>query len=209
MILPNWKSPSNINAFTVTRADPALTPAPRFLKQVHGKTVVTYPSSAQDPLEADAVITRTPNTLCIIRTADCLPILVTNQKGSEIAAIHAGWKGLVAGVIEETFSQFKSNPNECIVWIGPAICQNCFETGPEVCEAFIGKYPKFATSFIKAENPNKFLGDLPKIANFILQTLGVQEITLSGICTVEDLRCNSYRREKGTDQRMMTGISFT
>lgn len=193
----------------MTREDSSLLHSPRLLKQMHGKTVVLFPNQLPDPLEADAAISRTPETLCIVRTADCLPILVTNKKGNEVAAIHAGWKGLVAGIIEEAFIQIESEPQDCMVWIGPAICGNCFEVGPEVREAFINKEAHFAEYFKSGLAPDKFIGNLPQIATSILKALGVSDITQSQICTIEDLRCDSYRRENGSPQRMLTGISFT
>lgn len=207
MIIPNWNAPQNIKAFTLLSEDEPLDSALRFLQQVHGKKVVLFPSKQPDPIIADSVITRTQNTLCIIRSADCLPILISNRQGNEVAAIHAGWKGLVAGVIEETFEQLKSLPQDCIAWIGPAICGSCYEVGPEVRETFINKNPHFAAGFTKGR-ADKYFGDLPKIAEMVLKALGVLDVTLSGICTFEDTRCNSYRRQKGTDQRMLTGISF-
>lgn len=209
MILPNWPAPNNVSGFTYFSADTPLQPMPRRLQQVHGSTVTEFPCLLPDPIVADAVITRLPKTVCSIRTADCLPILVTNTSGNEVAAIHAGWKGLLAGIIENTFAKMQSAPENCLSWIGPAICEKCFEVGPEVREAFIHKNPHFTVYFKKsATAAHKYFVSLPQIAEFILKDLRVLQVCNSNICTVEDLRCNSYRREKGTDQRMMTGIVF-
>lgn len=208
MLIPNWIAPKNIQAFTYLPADPIFN-IPFPLKQVHGKKalILPYESNATPP-EADAVFTRTPNTICAIRTADCLPILVTSMQGNEVAAIHAGWKGLIAGVIEETFTHLHSTPKDCIAWIGPAICGKCFEVGPEVREAFINSNTRFAHAFTPGL-VDKYFGNLPQIAEMILSDLGVETISQSDVCTVENLHCNSYRREHGSDQRMVTGISFT
>jgi len=207
MIIPDWHIPSNVKAFTVTKEDPAYS-APYPLRQVHQAGVVVLPYPGADRIEGDAALTHLPNVTCSIETADCLPLLVTNNLGTEVAAIHAGWKGLVAGVIEATFGSMQSQAKDCRVWIGPAICGQCFEVGEEVREAFLAKNPVFAEYFIKGAKAGKWYGNLAKIAKMILQDLGVAKVSLSEICTIEDLRCDSYRREKGTQRRMITGIYF-
>lgn len=207
MLIPHWNVPKNIQAFTqLSRDPPHAFPFP--LHQVHGTRVVTLPYTQNTPPEADAAYTRTSNTLASIRTADCLPILLTNATGNEVAAIHAGWRGLAAGIIEKTFAQLQSPAQDCSIWIGPAICGRCFEIGPEVRHAFITKNARFASAF-RPHFADRWLGNLPLLAEMILTQLGVEQIYQSQICSMEDLRCNSYRREKATNQRMVTGILFT
>lgn len=192
--------PHNIHFDTVVGDLPSLPSKLHFLKQVHGATAVKAPFPAGT--EGDAVITRTPGVICAVKTADCLPILVSNQSGTEIAAIHAGWKGLAAGIIEATFAKLESPGHQCLAWIGPAICQSHFEVGPEVREAFVSKNPAWTCAFHPGA-PGKFQGNLPLIAEMILKDLGVT-IHQSGLCTYEDLAFPSYRRDQGTLKRMVS-----
>lgn len=211
MIIPDWNAPSHITAFTTICTD-----LPEVyveleqnlcLNQVHGTQVITLPLMDSGRITGDAVVTRSPNTLCAVRTADCLPILIRNQQGTEVAAIHAGWRGLAAGVIEASFKYIHTPPAECIAWIGPAICLNCFEIGPEVRDTFLLKNDAFHVAFRKAHGL-KWQANLSRIAEMILYDQGVRQIFQSHICSVEDLRCHSYRRDKGTLARMISGISF-
>ncbi len=195
MIIPKWSIPKNVRAFTSLREDPHFEP-PFSLDQVHQNQVVLLPYPGNVWPKADAAVTRTPNIICSVRTADCLPILVTNQQGREVAAIHAGWKGLAAGVIEATFKKMYSEGKDCIAWIGPAICGQCYEVGPE--------FP-----LPKEYRDGHYFANLPQIAEKILQDLGVTQICQSSICTMEEERCCSYRRQNGSDQRMITAISFS
>ena len=107
---------------------------PFWLNQTHSTHCVL--AEADGSRDADAAITRTPNRVLAIMTADCLPILLCNKAGNEVAAIHAGWQGLLNGVVENTLAQMESTTNELIAWIGPSICQACYEVGQEVYEQF-------------------------------------------------------------------------
>ena len=117
---------------------------PVWLNQIHSnQCVVVEDESLRD---ADASVTRHKNMPLVIMTADCLPILLCNQNGNEIAAVHAGWRGLLNGVIENTLLKMNSKPESLLAWIGPAICKSCFEIGEEVEQQYIEKYhftPKF------------------------------------------------------------------
>ncbi len=206
MIIPNWNAPSNVKAFTSLTEDPPFD-IPFPLKQIHDCEAILLPYSQDYPPEADAAFTREPDVFCAIRTADCLPLLVTNLEGNEIAAIHAGWRGLAAGVIESTFLKLHSPAKHCLVWLGPGICGQCYEVGAEVRQAFLIKDPQLAPAFIP-NGQSTYLANLPKIAEHILRALGVQAISHSGICSFENLRCNSYRRDKGSNQRMISVIGF-
>ena len=107
-----------------------------FLTQTHSTRVIKLPYEGND-LEADAVYTNQPNQVCLVMTADCLPVLFTNKQGTEVAAAHAGWRGLCDGVLEETVKCFQSPPEEIIAWFGPAIGPNAFQVGKEVIEQFM------------------------------------------------------------------------
>jgi YfiH family protein len=161
-------------------------------------SVILLPVEYFAGVEADAVIAQRAQTLCAIKTADCLPILITNHVGNEVAAIHAGWKGLVAGVIQSTLAKMNSSSQACMAWIGPAICKDCFEVGPELKDVLMTE-----------QRGKQYFADLPKMAELILRGVGVNTIFHSNICTMEELRCDSYRREKGSPQRMISVISFS
>lgn len=207
-----WPAPKHISALTTTRTTDLLTlkntlnlPAePTWLTQTHSNTCVHVETN---PIrEADAAVTQNPMCPLAIKTADCLPILLCNQGGTEIAAIHGGWRGLLHGIIENTLNTMDSAPNTLMAWTGPAICKRCFEVGPEVPEAFIKRYPYVAPAF--RPHQNKSFGDLPGIAELILKQQGVKHIYHSDACTFEEKnKFYSYRRDKQTG-RLATLIWF-
>ena len=158
--------------------------------------------------EADATVTSSKAHPLVIKTADCLPILLSDKAGHEIAAIHGGWRGLLSGIIENTLSKLSAKPKQLMAWTGPAICKNCFEVGMEVPEAFIEKYPYTEPAFHPGTQPNKYLGNLAQIAELILKTHGITDIHHSNTCTFEEEnKFYSYRRGKQTG-RMATLIWF-
>ena len=200
MLKPAWPAPANIQAFTTRLPLEFDLPAePIWLKQVHGKQVIRLPALPEQ--EADAAITTQAQTLCVVKTADCLPILVTHQAGKEVAAIHAGWRGLAAGVIEATFAQVQSDPSEYMAWIGPAISQAHFEVGPEVRETFLNLHPEFEPAFVQNQRAH-YQADLAWMAEQILHQIGVKQVYQSGVCTYSDRRFYSYRRDQGQTGRM-------
>ena len=140
LLVADWPAPENIVAGTTLRdGDESDLPAdPHWLQQVHGDRAVTLGSKDFDDAEpeADAVVGRQSGDLCVIRTADCLPILLCDRDGAEIAAVHAGWRGLAAGVIDATLAKMSAAPGAIIAWLGPAIAQPSFEVGDEVRVAF-------------------------------------------------------------------------
>ena len=140
VLLADWPAPDNIVAGTTLRGgDESDLPAePQWLKQVHGNRAVTLGGEDFDSAEpeADAVIGKQAGDLCVVRTADCLPILLCERSGAEIAAVHAGWRGLAAGVIDATVAKMSADPGAIIAWLGPAIAQPSFEVGDEVRAAF-------------------------------------------------------------------------
>ena len=143
MIRPEWPAPDNVIAGTtlVDTPNDALPAGLALLNQVHGPRVVAIDEvhAAAEPPDADAVTGFAAGHVCAVRTADCLPVLFCSRDGREIAAAHAGWRGLAAGVLENTVAALRSAPGELLVWFGPAISQANFEVGDEVREAFVAQ----------------------------------------------------------------------
>ena len=169
---------------------------PCWINQTHGVRAVTL--GEDDGRDADAAITREPGFVAVVMTADCLPILICNREGSEVAAVHAGWRGLQAGVIQSTLAAMHSSPQQLIAWIGPGISQACFEVGDEVYAAFVGQDPAAADDFT-ASRPGHWLCDLGGLAESILCAAGVAGVTRSPHCSYRDAEMfYSYRREATT-----------
>jgi YfiH family protein len=197
----NWPAPANILAGTVLRGSGYKLPAvPSYLEQVHGNRVVRLGSGdfAQKPPQADAVIGSREGDMCLVKTADCLPVLVCSSDGHEIAAIHAGWRGLAAGVVEAAVGAMATAPKDLLAWLGPAISQPAFEVGEEVRDAFIRHRPEAASAFI-ANDRGRWQADLYGLAVQRLQDAGVRAIFGGGLCTFSDSeRFYSYRRDGET-----------
>ncbi|UEB95171.1 peptidoglycan editing factor PgeF [Pseudomonas sp. HN2] len=169
---------------------------PAWLQQVHGITVVHA-----DPgivATADASWTATPGIACAAMTADCLPALFCDRAGTRVAAAHAGWRGLAAGVLEATLDSLDVPADEVLVWLGPAIGPKAFEVGPEVREVFINQLPEAAEAFVPSNNPGKFMADIYELARLRLAECGVTAVYGGGFCTVTDPRFFSYRRASRT-----------
>lgn len=145
---------------------------PCWLNQTHSADVVELPSSS---LNADACFTKDKNTVCVVQTADCLPLLITNNEGTMVAAIHAGWRGLLNGVIENTLHKINLPANELLVWLGPAISQNHFEVGSEVRDSFCEKHGEAEKAFKSISN-QKWLADIYMLAKIRLHAYGVSQI---------------------------------
>ncbi len=178
---------------------------PEWLEQVHSNLCVLV--EEEENRTADAAITRSPHHTLAIMTADCLPILLCNQEGTEIAAIHAGWRGLVNGIVENTITKMLSEPTQLLAWIGPGICQSCYEVGDEVLQAYQDRYP-FATNSFLPNEKKKWQVNLPHLAEQILYNMGVFAVYQSKKCTFEQKNeFYSYRREQQTG-RMATLIWF-
>ncbi|MGI2067141.1 peptidoglycan editing factor PgeF [Shewanella sp. MF08487] len=178
----------------------ALTADPVWLEQVHGTHVLNLDAlslaPAVDTPIADASYSRTASQVCAIMTADCLPVLMCNQAGTEVAAAHAGWRGLCDGVIEATAAQFSSPMNELIAYLGPAIGPQKFEVGAEVKQAFCALHPQAAACFIPSGD--KCFANIVSLAKLRLSLLGINHIYSADICTVTDTNYFSYRRDKVT-----------
>jgi hypothetical protein len=173
---------------------------PCWLDQVHGSTVfrATERSAQWRSVEADAIVASVPDIVCVVLTADCLPILVADDAGTEVAAIHAGWRGLADGVIEATFAAMAAPARRVRVWLGPAIGPDSYEVGDEVRTRFLIGDPAAAQAF-RATRAGHWLCDLYTLARLRLRRLGVQAISGGADCTASDPeRFFSYRRDGRT-----------
>ncbi|MGE5385873.1 MAG: peptidoglycan editing factor PgeF [Betaproteobacteria bacterium] len=177
---------------------------PLWLQQVHGATVAIAETAASG-VEADAAIARMPNRACVVMTADCLPVLLCDRAGTAVAAVHAGWRGLCAGIIERTVTAMRIPGEELLAWLGPAIGADVFEVGAEVRSAFMTHSPEAVAAFAPAK-ADKWLADIGLLARQRLYSVGVTAIYGGGWCTVtEPDRFFSYRRD-GITGRMATFI---
>lgn len=177
---------------------------PQWLEQIHATDVARLTSNGTLPLRADACITSESGVVCAVMTADCLPVLFCSDDGKEVAAAHAGWRGLCAGVLENTLAQFRSPPHQIHAWLGPAIGPDAFEVGAEVRDAFMAQDPRAAEAF--RPSGEKFYGDIWQLARLRLQAAGVQSISADSRCTfTEGDDFFSFRRD-GITGRMATLI---
>lgn len=175
-----------------------------WLNQTHSTTVYVVDDVPRLQLQdGDGLVTQQQGIGLVMMTADCLPIVVSNAAGTEVACIHAGWRGLVDGVIEATINTMQSQPS--VAWIGAAISQANFEVGAEVKARFENISPSFAEDFIAKPN-DKYLADLYAIATKKLNALGVQQVTGADRCSyAETDKFYSYRRHPQTG-RMATFV---
>jgi YfiH family protein len=234
LIVPDWPAPRRVRAFVTTRLggvssapwhsfnpsknsgdDPlavaenrrrlrAELPAePFWLKQVHGVQCV---AAGGDENEADASFTSQPGVVCTVLTADCLPVLMCDRAGTVVGAAHAGWRGLLGGVIEATAAQLNAAcSDELMAWFGPAIGPQAFEVGGEVRDAFVAEDPAAAAAFTPFRS-HKFLCNIYALADLRLQRAGVCRAASADFCTVTDSeRFFSYRRD-GVTGRMASCI---
>lgn len=223
---PDWRAAPNVRAFVTTRAGgvshgpyasmntservgdapfdvernrnilrAALPHDPVWLTQVHGTDVVDAASVSSTP-QADASFTRSHRVVCVVQVADCLPVLLADRAGTVVGVVHAGWRGLLAGVLEATIATMAVPAGEIVAWIGPAIGPSAFEVGADVRDAFraddAGSTLLFAT--LRA---GKWLADLPGLAQRRLFAAGVAHVARDGGCTfTQPERFFSYRRDR-------------
>ncbi|MGL6030268.1 MAG: peptidoglycan editing factor PgeF [Legionella sp.] len=233
----NWPAPKNISAVTTTRANGFsqapydgnnfglhvgdnesdviknrqqlaeclhLPAQPIWLNQTHSTLCIDAEHDTNR--DADAAVSRSASIPLVIMTADCLPIMLCDKHGTEIAAIHAGWRGLFNGIIENTLKKMTTAPKDILAWIGPAISQKHYEVGSEVYESFTGTYPQSIRAF--ETQGVKWRADLPKIAELILNNLGVNAVYQSNLCTFSlEKEFYSYRRQPQTG-RIATLVWF-
>jgi polyphenol oxidase len=205
-ISADWQAPPRVHALVTTRSCGDLAgeearnrlrervPAePRWLRQVHGVRVLVQPSAER---EADASVTRDAGVVCAVLTADCMPVLLADRAGRAVGIAHAGWRGLCAGVIENTVQAMQSDA--LIAWLGPAIGPRAYEVGDEVRAAFVAQDAAAASAFV-ATRPGHWLLDLYAVARQRLARSGVTEVFGGAFCThTERERFYSYRREGST-----------
>lgn len=177
---------------------------PRWLKQVHGTQVIDLSKcSSPDPV-ADAVVGALKGQVCAILHADCLPVLFCNQAGTKVAAIHVGWRGLLAGVLEAAISIMACKPAKLMVWLGPAIGPQAFEVGQEIYDDFVGVDAGNAIAFKRCGD--RWLADLYRLVRLALLKTGTEQVSGGQYCTyTEKDKFFSYRRD-GTTGRMATMI---
>jgi len=184
----------------------ALPSPPRWLQQVHGVDVAVEPGS--DEPEADAAVTRTPGTVLAVLTADCLPVVFAAQDGSEIAAAHAGWRGLAGGVLEATLAAMHTPRTDIVAWLGPAAGPQAYEIGQEVFDTFVRRDADTASAFV-ATRPGHWRVDLYALARRRLTVAGVTRVDGGGLCTISDpQRFFSHRRDQRSG-RMATIVYRT
>ena len=214
LIRPEW--PARVGALVTTAAtgDMATEEArarlrsllpgePRWLHQVHGARVVDADRLASVE-KADAAVARTPGTVCVVKIADCMPVLLADEAASVVGAAHAGWRGLAGGVLEATVDAMGAPPSELYAWLGPAIGPQVYEVGEDV-RAAIGE----PASAFRATRPGHWLLDLYAVARARLEAKGVWRIYGGGYCTyTERERFFSYRRDRG-QSRMAAAIWLT
>ena len=227
-IIPDWPAPENVKALQTTRnggvsrapygslnlgdhvgdvplavarnrmlLEPLLPSEPVWLKQMHG-TVVVNAHDADCRPEADACVSAHAGAVCVVMTADCLPVLLCDEQGSTVGAVHAGWRGLCDGVIEQTVCAMHVQPAALMAWLGPAIGSRKFEVGDEVRAAFIAKQPQAVAAFV-ASASGKWLADIYQLARLRLNVLGITRVYGGSLCTCTDhTRFFSYRRDGAT-----------
>lgn len=178
---------------------------PIWMRQTHS-TIVLEATPENMRQEADASFTDKKNRVCIMLTADCLPILLTNKQGTHVAAIHAGWRGLANGIIEATLDKLNLPREEWLVWLGPAISGKCYEVGDEVREQFLSVVPEAEKAFSPSPN-QRWLADLYELARIRFRKQGVVHIFGGEYCTYSDKsRFYSYRRDGKESGRMASLI---
>lgn len=227
-ITPDWPAHPRVRAFVTARAggtsvgpyasfnigdltadDPAavtenkrrlaaLVPGPvRWLRQVHGPRVVQG-DDVSGLVEADASFTFTERVVCAVKIADCMPVLLADRNGTRVGIAHAGWRGLAAGVVENTVAALKTPPGDLLAFLGPAIGPDVFEVGDEVRQAFCDVDAAAAAAF-KPHGPGKWLADLFALGRQRLARCGVQAVYGGGLCTHSNPeRFYSHRRNPVT-----------
>lgn len=230
-IVPDWPAPARVHAFSTTKnraggaidfgrgsADVAsarallsrFAPAePMWLKQVHGAAIASADIGQAAAPEADGAVSRVPGHVCAVLTADCLPVLLADRHGTVVAAAHAGWRGLAAGVLEAAVGSMQTQTAEVLAWLGPAIGPRAFEVGADVHAAFCDRDPGARASFA-AIRAGKWHADLYALARRVLVRAGVDAGAIhgGGRCTYSETAAfHSYRRGgSDVEARMATLI---
>ncbi|MFG0770556.1 peptidoglycan editing factor PgeF [Vibrio plantisponsor] len=173
--------------------------SPVWLNQTHSTVVLNVSAPTNDVLDADGVITSSPNVVCSAMTADCLPVLITNTLGTQVAAVHAGWRGLAGGIVENALKQFS---NDVMLWLGPAIGPQAFEVGEDVLQAFLDYDSKAQAAFVPGKQDGKWWANMATLTRLRMAKLGIDQVFDSGLCTYQDpQRFYSYRRDGVTGRQ--------
>lgn len=166
---------------------------PLWLNQVHGQEIARFDGALRPT--ADASVSTRPGEVCAVLVADCLPVLFADRAETCVAAAHAGWRGLAAGVLERTIEAMPVAPGALMAWLGPAIGPTAFEVGEEVRDSFLSAHPEAGVAF-RAQAPGRWLADLWQLARQRLAAAGVGAVHGGQGCTVaEPRRFYSYRRD--------------
>jgi len=189
------------------RQDLNLKNEPFWLKQTHSTKVICLDKLPFGVVpDADASFTTEPNRVCVVLTADCLPILLCSRDGGLVVAIHAGWQGLAKGIIEATLESLPIEPEKLLAWFGPAIGPEAFIVQDDVRQQFLDYDTKAAAAFRNVSN-NSYLANIYLLARQRLEKYGINEIYGGDLCTFSDKeRFFSYRRDKGLTGRMASLI---
>lgn len=184
---------------------------PVWLNQIHGTQVFDADQALTDVPNADAAVTTIPGRVLAIMTADCLPVLLTTSDGAVIGAAHAGWRGLAAGVIEQTVALMRAKqgshtqtqthqktPSDIMAYLGPAIGPHAFEVGSEVRDIFMTQDASSAACFEQLQEKGKYLADIYGLAQLRLKALGIDLIEGGSECTLQNPDYFSYRRDQKT-----------
>jgi YfiH family protein len=235
LIIPNWKVPKNVRAYSTTRfggvsqgvyeglnlgmhvgddsnlveqnrqilhQEAVLPSAQVWLNQTHSNNVVELQIPTMQVLDADGAITSSSKVICTVMTADCLPVLLTDSEGSTVAAVHAGWRGLADGILENAVAKFTK---PVIAWLGPAIGAKSFEVGQDVYDNFVSHSDQAKQAF-SVQGGGKYLADMDLLARQRLSSVGVSDVYSSNMCTFQDDELfYSYRRD-GVTGRQATFI---
>ncbi len=169
---------------------------PAWMSQVHSSTAVE--ADPRNRPTADACWTGVTGIACAVLTADCLPVLLCDLNGTRVAAAHAGWRGLAAGMLEATVAAMETPGAQLMAWLGPAIGPDAFEVGAEVREAFVSQHAAAAEAFSLSRNDGRYMADIYHLARIRLADCGVTAVFGGGFCTVSDPRFYSYRRAART-----------
>jgi YfiH family protein len=224
-IQPQWAAPPNVRALQTTRLGGVSLPPfdtlnlgtrvgdqsdavnsnrqrllkylpnqPLWLKQTHSATVIQA-TDYQLEVEADACVASSPQRVCVVMTADCLPVLFCDRAGTVVAAAHAGWRGLAQGILEATVYAMQQPAEQLMAWLGPAIGPQAFQVGDEVRQAFMQHHPAAEQAF--KPDGDKWLCDLYHLARLRLKAIGLSQISGGEYCTFSDpQRFFSYRRDQ-------------
>jgi len=179
---------------------------PFWLEQTHSDIALEALSTFQEnPPTGDASYTHHPHTVCCVLTADCLPILLCNEEGTQVAAIHGGWRGLAKGILEKTILQMNIPPHHLMAWLGPAIGPQQYEVGIEVYDAFLQKNSLHEKAFLP-QGEKKWLANLYLLATQQLNQLGIQRVYGGEYCTFSNHDLFFSHRREGTTGRMASCI---